>query len=217
MNEDQDNADQREPTVCRLPGTLATSQEQRTSRERHGDGELIRLDGIPHEASGCLLPNGTVTSARCLTRQAGLADDDLVWSRPVTPGEPLRRRGRLRIEPEALRFADEIGADAPRLAAGEAPPADLERDLAMSARMRALAGGERPVRASALRRAVQHGLAARGHRPALACQLARRRKRRGGTPGRWGLPGLVLRRGRGHGGRAGACRAAAPGMGSAPG
>ncbi len=65
MDEDQDNADQREPTVHRLPGTLAASQEQRTSREWHGDGELILLDGIPHEAWGCLLPDGTVTSARC--------------------------------------------------------------------------------------------------------------------------------------------------------
>ncbi len=140
MSEDQDDADKRELTVRQLLDTLAASRERRTSRERHGNGELVRLDGIQYEASGCLLPDGTVTSAQCLTRRAHLADDDWVWSRPVTPGKALRRRGRLRIEPEALRFVDEIGADAPRLAAGEVPLADLERDLAMSARMRGLVG-----------------------------------------------------------------------------
>ncbi len=48
-------------------------QESRISRETHGVGELVRCSGTPRSASGCLLPDGTLIAAECLTldRRAG--------------------------------------------------------------------------------------------------------------------------------------------------
>ena len=124
-------------TLAETLAELAARQEQRTNRERHGEGELIRCDGVPTHASGCLLPDGGLTAATCLTRQDGLADEDRVWTRPVVPGSPRRRRGRLRVEPGvALHFHDEGEADIPR--ALRPAVADLAGDMAMSERMRTL-------------------------------------------------------------------------------
>ena len=121
---------------------LWASQERSISRERHGDGELVRRDGIPNRASGCLLPDGSRTDALCLTGEQYLSDQDRVWNRPVTPDGPLRRRGRLWIEPGvALHFLDEAEADIPEATLSEAIPPDLERDMAMSARIPALVHG----------------------------------------------------------------------------
>lgn len=51
----------------------------------------------------------------------------------------LRRRGRLTVEPgSAVLFRDEPSADYAAASAQTGPRADLQRDLAMSARIRAL-------------------------------------------------------------------------------
>ena len=118
------------------------AREAHTRRERHGVGELVRLDGVPTEAHGCLAPGGTPAEATCLTRQKGLADAERVWMRALAPGSPLHRRGRLLVEPGvALRFVDEPDADVPVPAA--APPAvpDMERDMLASPRLRERARG----------------------------------------------------------------------------
>ena len=124
-------------TLAEALAELAARQEQRTSRERHGEGELIKYSGVPTHALGCLLPDGGLTAATCLTRHDELADEDRVWTRPVVPGSPRRRRGRLRVEPGvALHFHDEGEADIPR--APRRTVADLAGDMAMSERMRTL-------------------------------------------------------------------------------
>jgi hypothetical protein len=89
------------------------------------------LDDKPVRASGCLLPDGALVDAVCLAGSAGAQ----VWSRPIE-GPRRRRRGRLIIAPgTALRFVDEPQADVPQKA--YAPGANLARDLALSARIRA--------------------------------------------------------------------------------
>lgn len=114
---------------------LSVLQEGQVSRERHGEGELVRRNGIPAEAFGCLLSDGTLTAARCLSQQDGLTDDERVWSRPIASDSPRRRRGRLRVEAGiALRFHDEPTADMPRSV--QPIVHDLGLDMAMSARFR---------------------------------------------------------------------------------
>ncbi len=62
-----------------------------------------------------------------------------MWSREVSPGSPLRRRGRLRIdEGVGLFFTDNAEADAPARDAVEA--ADMERDMGASVAFRSLVG-----------------------------------------------------------------------------
>lgn len=118
---------------------LRAWQEKQTSRERHGAGELVRQSGVLQQATGCLLSDGTQADASSLTWQEDVADPDRVWSRPVTPGGMLRRRGRLQVEQGvALRFIDEIEADIPAVSPSADLPADLERDMAMSVRFRTL-------------------------------------------------------------------------------
>jgi len=114
-------------------------QKEQTSRERHGAGELVRQSGVPQQATGCLLADGTQTDASCLTWQEDIADPDRVWNRPVTPGGMLRRRGHLQVEQGvALHFIDEVEADIPPMALPADTPADLERDMATSVRFGAL-------------------------------------------------------------------------------
>ena len=109
------------------------------TEECHGASVLRLFCGRPRRATGCLLPDGTAVSARCVARSdaaAGAAPSEVggVWLRelPSDGAAPLARRGRLLVElGVALRFVDE-----PR--AGEeadpaSPPPSLERDLARSA------------------------------------------------------------------------------------
>jgi hypothetical protein len=111
--------------------TLRGDREARTVHQSHGLGILTLVDDKPVRASGCLLPDGALVDAVCLAGSAGAQ----VWSRPIE-GPRRRRRGRLIIEPgTALRFVDEPQADVPQKA--YAPGADLARDLALSARIRA--------------------------------------------------------------------------------
>ena len=112
-------------------------QESRISRETHGIGELVRSSGTPRSASGCLLPDGTQIAAECLTLEDELADEGRVWSRGISPGSPLRRRGRLRIDDGVgLFFIEDAEADAPARDAVE--PADMERDMGASVPFRSL-------------------------------------------------------------------------------
>jgi hypothetical protein len=119
---------------------LHKDREARTRRERHGRGELTLLDGVPMSATGCMLPDGTLTDAECLLPHAGVSDETRrVWTRRL-PGTALRRRGRLKVdEDKALLFLDEPEADFVA-ASGEQQTVtpDLERDLALSARIRGL-------------------------------------------------------------------------------
>ncbi len=111
--------------------TLHADREARTVHQRHGLGILTLVDDKPVRASGCRLPDGALVDAVCLARSA----DAQVWSRPIE-GHQRRRRGRLVIEPgTALRFVDEPQADVPQQA--YAASADIARDLARSARIRA--------------------------------------------------------------------------------
>jgi hypothetical protein len=91
---------------------LNSDREARTRRERHGRGELTFLDGMPTNATGCLLPNGTFTDAECLVRHVAVPDDaQRVWTRRLR-GTALRRRGRLKVDDgKALLFLDEPDAD----------------------------------------------------------------------------------------------------------
>lgn len=116
---------------------LTAEREARTRRERHGVGVLIRVDGRPVGATGCVLPDSTLVDARCLTVGSTVEREaDHVWTRPGATGSPLRRRGRLVVEPGvALRFVDDPMADVGITV--EAPPA-LDRDLSLSPRVRAL-------------------------------------------------------------------------------
>ncbi len=53
-------------TMKDLLTKLDSDRNARTRRERHGRGELTFLDGVPTNATGCLLPDGTSTDAECL-------------------------------------------------------------------------------------------------------------------------------------------------------
>jgi hypothetical protein len=131
-------------TLRQTVDDLHAAREARTRRERHGEGELVLLDGVPLEATGCVLPDGTCTAAACLTRGDGIPDGERIWARPVAPGSPLRRRGYLRVVPgAALEFLDAPAADLPALQARAARfPADaLGDDLLRSDRLRDLARG----------------------------------------------------------------------------
>ena len=118
------------------------------TEERHGEGVLSLWHGRPQRTTGCLLPDGSTTDARCAALPEGArgAEDDVpidpaacVWQRRLSPEGHLARRGRVVVEPGvALRFVDEPGAGE------EAPPEDrapsLERDLALSPRVVERAG-----------------------------------------------------------------------------
>jgi hypothetical protein len=115
-------------------------RERRTRRERHGQGELRFFDNAPIRATGCKLPDGTLTDAECLLPHASVPDDaHRVWTRRL-PGTPLRRRGRLRVDPDkGLLFIDEPDADLVRVSAeAEVNRPDLERDFGLSPRIREL-------------------------------------------------------------------------------
>ena len=113
-------------------------QAARTRSVRHGDGVLTLSDGVPVRARGCRLPDGTVTEADCLPSPVGADDASRVWIRRLN-GTAVRRRGRLVVEPGvALRFVDEQDADL-RNGCQRTPAPNLERDLAASHRIRALA------------------------------------------------------------------------------
>ncbi|MGI4798009.1 MAG: hypothetical protein ACRYG8_28960 [Janthinobacterium lividum] len=123
---------------------LSVHREARATRERHGEAELVRRDGIPMQVTGCLTDKGDRAEAHCLTRQVELPDDLRVWIRPMLPGSILRRRGRLQIEPGTrIRFIDEADADVPSLDPVR-PAASMERDMLASDRIRELvqAGSE---------------------------------------------------------------------------
>jgi hypothetical protein len=122
----------------------AKDREARTRRVRHGLGEMTFLDGVPISATGCTLPDGTLTDAECLLSHAAVPNEDhRVWTRRL-PGTALRRRGRLKVDRgRALLFADEVAAN---FVSASAEPAavrpDLERDLGLSPRIRDLVRSE---------------------------------------------------------------------------
>ncbi len=119
---------------------LDEDREARTRRERHGQGELTLIDGIPTCATGCLLPDGTLTDAECLlAHTAGPDETSRVWTRRL-PASVLRRRGRLIVNNgSALFFVDELDADQ---AVSSVEPIvrqpNLEHDLGLSPRLRNL-------------------------------------------------------------------------------
>lgn len=127
-------------SLADLLDELQQDREARTRRERHGQGELTFVDGRPTRATGCTLPDSSLTDAQCLTPHAAVTDDArLVWVRRL-PGTPLRRRGRLKVDSgRALLFADEPEADLTAAKAGiKTVQPDLERDLVLSPHIRCL-------------------------------------------------------------------------------
>ncbi len=125
-------------SLAELFAKMDADREARTRREPHGSGEITFLDEVPTYATGCRLPDGSLTVAECLTWQPTVPDEARrVWIRRL-PGSALRRRGRLKLEPgtEPL-FVDEPDADleASSATAGADVP-DLERDLVRSDRVR---------------------------------------------------------------------------------
>jgi hypothetical protein len=122
---------------------MDSDREARTRREQHGRGELTFLDGVPTNATGCLLPNGTFTDAECLVRHVAVPDaTQRVWTRRL-PGTVLRRRGRLKVDDgKALLFLDEPAADLVATDGHGAVRPDLARDLGMSPRIRDLVRSE---------------------------------------------------------------------------
>ncbi len=132
-------------TLKNFLADLHADHEARTSRVRHGQGELTFFDGKLTHATGCLLPDNTLTDAECVLPQAKVSEDSLrVWMRRL-PGTKLRRRGRLIIdEGKALLFIDEPDADLPPEHDVETTPAqpNLERDLGLSPRIRGLVRSE---------------------------------------------------------------------------
>jgi hypothetical protein len=119
---------------------LEKEREARTRRERHGRGEITLFADVPIRATGCMLPDGSLTDAECLMPHTVVPGEaHRVWTRRL-PGTPLRRRGRLKVDTgKALFFIDEPGADfgLALSAYGVATP-NLERDLAQSPRIRDL-------------------------------------------------------------------------------
>ena len=119
---------------------LQADRDARTRRERHGLGEITLFDAVPIRASGCTLPDGTLTDAECLLPHVAAPDAACrVWTRRL-PGTALRRRGRLKVEfGKALLFTDDAQADLTHPPAKAAPvEPDLERDLGLSRRFRDL-------------------------------------------------------------------------------
>lgn len=134
----QDERRQRFPNVgSATPGGILALVDRDRTQEHHGSGMLERVRRRPVRATGCLMPDGTATDARCLTRWKTPADEtDHVWQQPMCPGRRVTRRGRVTIEPGvALRFVDAPDADD---GIHEPPSPCLERDLAGSPRVRAL-------------------------------------------------------------------------------
>jgi hypothetical protein len=117
--------------------------EARTRRERHGQGELTVVDGLPVRAAGCTLPDGTFTDAECLLPHVAVADEtQRVWIRRI-PGSVQRCRGRLKLDPgKALLFEDVPDADLPPADRKECAAPNMERDLGASARIRDLVRSE---------------------------------------------------------------------------
>lgn len=111
----------------------------RTRLERHGAGEITFFDERPLHATGCRLPDGSLTDAECLIPGDAACGSDMgVWTRRL-PGTALRRRGRLTVEPgSAVLFRDAPTADCAATSGQAEPRANLERDLMMSARVRVL-------------------------------------------------------------------------------
>ena len=127
-------------SVKDLVAELDREREAHTRRERHGRGELTLSNGVSIRATGCTLPDGSLTDAECLTPRGAVCDDaQRVWTRRL-PGTPLRRRGRHKMDRgKALLFFDEPTADFPLTSDKcRAVPADLERDLRLSPRIRDL-------------------------------------------------------------------------------
>ena len=107
---------------------------RRTRVERHGVSELTLRDDLPLSATSCLLSDGALTDAECLTRGTTNSPDiERVWTRRL-PGTALRRRGRVIVDPgTALRFVDEPTADEPSHSDQTEPALPtLERDLGAS-------------------------------------------------------------------------------------
>ena len=119
---------------------LHEDREARTRRERHGQGELTLMDGVPLHVTGCVLPDGMLTDAESLLPHIAVpSEKDRVWTRRL-PQSALRRRGRLVVDDgKALFFVDEPTADH-GLASIEsaAIQPSLERDLGLSTRIRGL-------------------------------------------------------------------------------
>ena len=132
--------DDAEERKARWDELFARLNEGRTE-ERHGEGVLLGVRGRPQRATGCLLPNGTTTDARCAALPEGArgAEDDApidpaacVWQRRLSPEGRLARRGRVVVEPGvALRFVAEPRAGETRDWLEPLAPS-LERDLAAS-------------------------------------------------------------------------------------
>lgn len=123
---------------------LDEDRETRTRRERHGQGELTLLNGMPMSATGCVLPDGTLTDAECLLPYVSVPDEThRVWTRCL-PGLALRRRGRVTINRgKMLLFIDEPAAELVIASAGPvAVQPDLENDLGISPRIRGLVRSE---------------------------------------------------------------------------
>jgi hypothetical protein len=118
--------------------------EDREARERHGQGELTLLNGMPMSATGCVLPDGTLTDAECLLPYVSVPDEThRVWTRRL-PGLAVRRRGRVKINRgKMLLFIDEPAAE---LVIASAEPVavqpDLEQDLGFSPRIHGLVRSE---------------------------------------------------------------------------
>lgn len=116
---------------------FAAEREAHTHRERHGQGELTLWDDVPTRATGCLLPDGSLTDAECLMSHVPVpAEKDRVWTRRL-PHSPLRRRGHLVVDRgKALLFIDAPDADVgPASTEPVAAQPSLERDLGRSTRI----------------------------------------------------------------------------------
>jgi hypothetical protein len=112
--------------------------------ERHGQSVLVRQDGKPLRATGCLLTDGSVTDAECLFPHWAVPDETRhIWTRGL-PGSRLCRRGRLAVDPgKALYFIDEPQADLTSASdMRQAVEPNLERDLSLSPRIRDLVRSE---------------------------------------------------------------------------
>jgi hypothetical protein len=71
---------------------LEWDREARTRRERHGQGEITFLNNAPIRATGCTLPDGSLTDADCLLPHVPVPDEaQRVWTRRL-PGAPLPAR-----------------------------------------------------------------------------------------------------------------------------
>ena len=132
----------RERSLTVALAELSEIQQGHRTTEAHGPSLLMRRNSVPVEANGCLLPDGSLTEAECLTRDAALDDAARIWIRklPKHSGVTLRRRGRLRIEAgTAIDFIDAPEADLPGVPASRPP--SLAYDMGASPRLRSLGGG----------------------------------------------------------------------------